>query len=83
MQSTQPEPAANYGNVHEGALYIDVERGVVSFIDKNGGRLLRVTHLPTPIPPGMAIDVVAIQQVTSYTSVLPKSGLAEWKDRNG
>ena len=54
-------------NVHEGALYIDTERGVVSFLTKNGQRLLRVTHLSTPVPKDVSIDIVAIHNVTSYT----------------
>ena len=83
----------NLGNVHEGALYIDAERGVVTFLSKDGFRLLRVTHLQVPVPAGTSIDVVAINQITSYTPLIHesaegysrggKSGLAEWKDRNG
>lgn len=56
---------------YQGALYIDVERGTVSFWDKHGNRILRVTHLDVPIPDNVSIDVVAIKQVTSYTPVEP------------
>jgi hypothetical protein len=56
-------------NIHEGALYIDREQGVISFLDNDGNRLLRITHLPTPVPPNIMVDVTAIRNLTSYTPI--------------
>lgn len=63
-------PDTEYDNVYEGALYIDTEKGVVSFLTKDGHRLLRITHLPTPIPAGIGIDLVSILNLTSYTPIV-------------
>lgn len=52
---------------YEGHLHINPDDGVIFFMSKEGHRILRVTHLPTPIPDHMAIDLVAISNVTSYT----------------
>ena len=62
-----------YENVHEGALYIDTNNGVISFLDKAGNRLLRVTHLPDPIPANTSIDIVSIPALTSYTPLTQAS----------
>jgi hypothetical protein len=58
-------------NTVEGALYIDAKNGVITFLDRDGNRLLRVTHLPTPIPPNVMVDVTAIRNVTSYNLIDP------------
>jgi hypothetical protein len=75
---------------YEGELVIDHDNGVVTFSqgsDPVDGEaiLLRVTHLPTPVPDNVYIDLVAIRNVTSYTPLAltdsKKSGLAEWAER--
>lgn len=50
-----------------GELIIDHENGVATFKDGWGRTILRVTHLPTPVPLDVGIDLVAIRNVTSYT----------------
>jgi len=59
------------GIVHDeywGTLDIDHVNGVVTFTF-NGRRLLRITHLPDPIPAGKTIDLVALEALTSYTPI--------------
>ena len=70
-------------NTFEGALYIDTERGVISFLDSNGNRLLRVTHLAIPVPPGVMIDIVAISNLTSYTPITPQEEGKPWNAAAG
>jgi hypothetical protein len=53
-----------------GHLFIDQDKGQVEFKDAHDRVILRVTHLPTPIPPNVMIDLVAIRNVTSYTKLL-------------
>lgn len=55
---------------YQGTLYINAEAGTITFMTTEGRRLLRVTHLDT-IPVNVRIDIVAIQQVTSYTPINP------------
>lgn len=52
--------------IYNGQLKIHYENGTIDF-ESGGIRVLRITHLPTPIPPGASIDIVAIRNVTSYT----------------
>jgi hypothetical protein len=57
---------------YEGTLEIDQDTGIATFTTRglvHGSliRVLRVTHLPTPVPEGVSIDLVAIRNVTSYT----------------
>jgi hypothetical protein len=53
-------------------LEIDQDTGIATFTTRglvHGSpiRVLRVTHLPVPVPEGVSIDLVAIRNVTSYT----------------
>jgi hypothetical protein len=59
------EPTTAY----QGELDIDARNGVITFTTKNGQRLLRITHLPDPIPAGTTIDLVALEALTSYTKI--------------
>lgn len=52
---------------YQGTLYINPEAGTATFMTGEGAVILRVTHLPTPVPAQVNIDMVAINQVTSYT----------------
>lgn len=54
---------------YQGELDIDARNGVITFTTKNGQRLLRITHLPDPIPAGTTIDLVALEALTSYTKI--------------
>jgi hypothetical protein len=56
----------------DGELFIDADRGTAEFKDGLGRVILRVTHLPTPIPPNIMIDLVAIRNVTSCTPLNPQ-----------
>jgi hypothetical protein len=49
-----------------GQLVVDRENGVITFYVE-GVRILRITHLPDPIPNGVTIDLVALPALTSYT----------------
>lgn len=61
-----------------GELQIDRANGVIEFHTWNGQvRLLRITHLPDPIPPGTSIDLVALKALTSYT---PAASEDSWPD---
>lgn len=53
--------------VTDGQLYIDTDLGTLTFIDTDSSLILRVTHLPTPIPDDVMIDLVAVHHITSYT----------------
>jgi hypothetical protein len=55
----------------QGHLHIDYDQGTATFVS-GGITVLRVTHLPTPVPPNVSIDLVAIRNVTSYTPVAPR-----------
>jgi hypothetical protein len=60
--------AGKITEAYQGELEIDYKNGVVTFKTRVGRiRLLRVTHLPDPIPAGMSIDLVALPALTSYT----------------
>lgn len=50
-----------------GELVIDHVNGVATFKDGWGRPILRVTHLPRPVPFDVGIDLVAISNITSYT----------------
>jgi hypothetical protein len=57
---------------HDGTLIIDHDNGVIKFTqgdDPVDGEaiLLRVTHLREPIPDNVLIDLVALDNLTSYT----------------
>jgi hypothetical protein len=52
-----------------GDLTINTLAGTAEFRDGWGQTILRVTHLPTPVPPNVMIDLVAIRNVTSYTPI--------------
>ena len=52
-----------------GVLAIDTINGTAEFRDDFGDTLLRITHLPKPIPDNIMIDLVAIVNLTSYNSV--------------
>lgn len=64
---------------YKGYLTIDLDEGIAIFMaeDSEGRqyRMLRVTHLPKPIPVDFTIDVVAIRNVTSYTQIE-----SDWRD---
>lgn len=55
--------------VMNGNLVIDNVNGTAEFNDGWGQTIIRVTHLPTPIPHNILIDLVAIRNVTSYTPI--------------
>ena len=55
-----------------GHLSIDADNGTAEFRDGHGNTILRVTHLPTPVPPDVMIDLVAIRNLTSYTPISPQ-----------
>lgn len=61
------------GNVkhgYRGELQIDHKNGVIEFFTWDRQvRLLRITHLPEPIPAGTYVDLVALEALTSYTPV--------------
>jgi hypothetical protein len=67
-------------NVYEGALYIDTDKGVITFLSKEGQRILRVTHLPTPIPDNVMIDMVSLPNLKSYTPLQHTESFQEWID---
>ena len=52
-----------------GELTIDNLNGIILFKDGWGATILRITHLPTPVPGNVMIDMTAIAQVTSYTPI--------------
>ena len=64
---------------YNGTLHVDTDKGIAIFTHDKG-RLLRVTHLPVPIPEDVSIDVVAISNITSYT-LLTSAEVADWTDR--
>lgn len=53
------------GNYCNGLLQIDRENGIITF-SSQGITILRITHLPTPIPTNVVIDVVAVNKLTGY-----------------
>lgn len=54
------------GNYTKCLLQIDRDNGVITVMS-HGVRILRVTHLPDPIPANTSIDIVALPALTSYT----------------
>jgi hypothetical protein len=63
-----------------GQLIVDRDNGVIIF-EAEGVRLLRITHLPDPIPDGISIDLVALPALTSYNPVdLSKMRLPSFKE---
>ena len=58
---------------YEGVLRINQDEGTATFYARDmiyvadGARILRVTHLATPVPDDVSIDVVSIFNITSYT----------------
>lgn len=60
-----------------GRLIVDRDNGVITF-EVEGVRLLRITHLPDPIPAGTSIDLVALPALTSYTPLQPVAPKNEW-----
>lgn len=50
-----------------GMLRIDLLNGLVTFHDGWHRVVLRVSHLPEPVPAEVLIDVVALNNLTSYT----------------
>jgi hypothetical protein len=50
---------------HDGTLEINPEEGTIKFI-QYGTIILNITHLRTPIPPNMTIELVALPALTSY-----------------
>jgi hypothetical protein len=62
---TMPDRKAN--TVIEGTLEIDHANGVAYFRNMEGNTVLRVTHLTTPTPRGVGIDLTSIAQLTAYT----------------
>lgn len=71
---------------YEGVLRIDPDEGIAIFTTnatfglksrelKPSIRILRITHLPDPIPPNYSIDIVALPALTSYTPIE-----SEWRE---
>src|SRR5580765_3965944 len=50
-----------------GVLRIDRLNGLIIFNDGWNRTILRVSHLPEPIPDNVMIDIVALKNLTSYT----------------
>lgn len=50
-----------------GMLRIDLLNGLVTFHDGWNRVVLRVTHLPEPVPQDVLIDITALNNLTSYT----------------
>ena len=50
-----------------GELRIDRLNGVITFSDGWHRMVLRITHLREPIPDDVLIDLVALNNLTSYT----------------
>jgi hypothetical protein len=74
MSRSQPEttePVIESRVYTDGELHIDLINGTATFRDHFGAIILRVTHLPTPVPSNVSIDLVAIRNVTSYTPIAP------------
>ena len=53
---------------YDGRLWIDHINGTVVFTS-GGVKILRVSHLREPIPDGVMIDIVALDNLTSYTPI--------------
>lgn len=60
----------NYTNC---LFQIDRDNGVIT-VTSHGIRLLRITHLPDPIPANTSIDIVSLPALTSYTSIGEHNG---------
>jgi hypothetical protein len=50
-----------------GELRIDRLNGLITFRDGWNRVVLRISHLREPVPPGVLIDIVALENLTSYT----------------
>jgi hypothetical protein len=50
-----------------GELRIDQLNGLITFSDGWHRMVLRVSHLPEPVPADVMIDIVALINLTSYT----------------
>lgn len=50
-----------------GELRIDHLNGLITFRDGWNMMILRVSHLREPIPDNVLIDIVALENLTSYT----------------
>jgi hypothetical protein len=59
--------------IYNGQLKIDYDNGTVDF-EWHNIRLLRVTHLPDPVPDNVSIDLVALPALTSYTTIEVHNG---------
>jgi len=68
---------------YQGVLEIDYANGTITF-NSGGIRVLRVTHLDTPVPKGMSVDMVAIRNVTSYSPLRVEhvESFQEWIDES-
>jgi hypothetical protein len=66
MDHEADKAAAKSRQILKGHLEIDLHNGVATFMS-GGFRILRITHLPDPIPPNVSIDIVAVEALTSYT----------------
>lgn len=66
MDHKAAKAEAKMKQVLQGHLEIDRANGVATFTC-GSFRILRVTHLPDPIPPNYSIDIVALPALTSYT----------------
>lgn len=69
MSDMAEEHWSKKGTLMNGSLILDTLNGTAEFKDGWGQTILRVTHLQTPIPNNVMIDVVAIRNVTSYTPI--------------
>jgi hypothetical protein len=66
MDETSKQYLKSKSTTYQGVLEINYKDGTITF-HSGGICVLRITHLRTPIPRGMSVDLVAIGQVTSYT----------------
>ena len=69
----------------KGHLEIDLANGTATFTS-GGFRVLRITHLPDPVPQNVSIDIVALPALTSYTPIRVEvkhvESFQEWIDDN-
>lgn len=73
------------GNYTNCLFQIDRDNGVIT-VSSHGIRLLRITHLPDPVPQNVSIDIVALPALTSYTPIRVEvkhvESFQEWIDDN-
>jgi len=67
---------------YQGVLEINYTEGVITFTS-GGIRVLRITHLRTPVHKGTSVDLVALDNLTSYAPLVEPhhvESFQEWID---